>query len=180
MRGKVFIAVSGTLGVVLGAAILSQASSAHRENQQQQQQGEGQREPVTQPPPYNPYPPGILPPDLNSEIDSVRRELRFIYTQALADWRALPPPNPTAQPPPLQASGYDMVQTLGKLMNFDERISVLQNQAWASCHMPYAGISGPITSVNLTMIAYPGPFHFPAGIRTSQRCTCGLCFPFAR
>src|SRR2546422_6427934 len=110
----------------------------------------------TPPTPYNPYPPGILPADLQSEIDRVSREIRFIFQQALAEWHALPPPNLTGQPPTLQGSGYDMVQTLGKLMNFDENISVFKNQACASCHMPYAGFSGPIPSVNLTMIAYPG------------------------
>src|SRR2546421_2099754 len=92
----------------------------------------------TPPTPYNPYPPGILPADLQSEIDRVSREIRFIFQQALAEWRALPPPHLTGQPPTLQGSGYDMVQTLGKLMNFDENISVFKNQACASCHISYA------------------------------------------
>src|SRR4030081_2323525 len=126
---------------------------------------------------YNPYPRGILPRYLESEIERVRREVKFIFEQALAQWRALPPPNLTGQPPTLQGSGYDMVQTLGKLMNFDEKMSVFQNQACASCHMPYAGFSGPIPSVNLTMIAYPGSFHFRAGKRTAQRYTYSPWFP---
>src|SRR5438477_12943279 len=129
------------------------------------------------PPDYNPYPPGILPADLQSEIDRVRREVHGIFLQALAQWRALPPPNLTGQPPTLQGSGYDMVQTLGKLMNFDENISVLKDKACASCHMPYAGFSGPIPSVNLTMIAYPGSFHFRAGKRTAQRYSYAPWFP---
>jgi len=129
------------------------------------------------PTPYNPYPPGILPADLNSEIERVRREVNLIFQQALAEWRALPPPNLTGQPPTLQGSGYDMVQTLGKLMNYDENISVFKNQACASCHMPYAGFSGPIPSVNLTMVAFPGSFHFRAGKRTAQRYTYSPWFP---
>ena len=129
------------------------------------------------PPDYNPYPPGILPADLVSELERVRREVRLIFQQALAQWRALPPPNLTGQPPTLQGSGYDMVQTLGKLMNFDENISVFKNQACASCHMPYAGFSGPIPSVNLTMVAFPGSFHFRAGKRTAQRYTYAPWFP---
>src|SRR5882724_13067107 len=108
------------------------------------------------PPLYNPYPPGILPADLESEIARVLREIQGIFQQALAQFRALPPPNLTGQPPTLQGSGYQMVQTLGKLMNFDETISPFKNQACASCHMPYAGFSGPIPSVNLTMVAFPG------------------------
>jgi len=145
----------------------------------QAKQSDGKNDQGTnQPPPtYNPYPPGILPRDLVSEIERVRREVRFIFDQALAQWRALPPPNLTGQPPTLQGSGYDMVQTLGKLMNFDENMSTLKNQACASCHMPYAGFSGPIPSVNLTMVAFPGSFHFRAGKRTAQRYTYAPWFP---
>jgi len=159
MRRGAVVAVSRTFAVVvLGALTLSQIVWAQREIPQ----GAGDRQTGGQPT-YFPYPPGVLPPDLAPEIRRVRREVRFIFNQALAEWRALPPPNLTGQPPTLQGSGYDMVQTLGKLMNFDERISVFQNQACASCHMPYAAFSGPIPSVNLTMIAYPGSFHFRAG-----------------
>jgi len=137
----------------------------------------GQAKKETPPPDYNPYPPGILPPDLVPEIERVRREVHLIFLQSLAEWRALPPPNLTGQPPTLQGSGYDMVQTLGKLMNYDENISVFKNQACASCHMPYAGFSGPIPSVNLTMVAFPGSFHFRAGKRTAQRYTYAPWFP---
>jgi len=43
--------------------------------------------------------------------------------------------------------------------------------------MPYAGFSGPIPSVNLTMIAYPGTAHFRAGKRTPQRHPYAPFFP---
>jgi cytochrome c peroxidase len=69
------------------------------------------------------------------------------------------------------------VEILGKLMNFDKNISPNENVACASCHMPYVGFSGPIPSVNLTMIAYPGSFHFRAGKRTAQRYTYSSYFP---
>jgi cytochrome c peroxidase len=128
-------------------------------------------------PPYNPYPPGILPADIDSEIARVRREVAFIFNQALAEWHALPPPNLTGQPPTLQGSGYQTVVTLGKLLNFDENMSPLKNRACAFCHMPYAGFSGPIPSVNLTMVAYPGSFEYRAGKRTAQRYTYSPRFP---
>jgi cytochrome c peroxidase len=170
MRGRVFITVAGTWALVLGALIFSQAVSAQRDIS-------GERKLPPGPTIYNPYPPGILPPDLDAEIARVRREVHGIFTQALAQWRALPPPNLTGQPPTLQGSGYRMVQTLGKLMNFDENMSTLKNQACASCHMPYAGFSGPIPSVNNTMVAYPGSFHFRAGKRTAQRYTYSTRYP---
>ncbi|HKN37035.1 MAG TPA: cytochrome c peroxidase, partial [Terriglobales bacterium] len=47
----------------------------------------------------------------------------------------------------------------------------------SSCHMPYAAFSGPIPSVNLTMIAYPGTAHFRAGKRSAQRYTYSPFFP---
>jgi cytochrome c peroxidase len=58
------------------------------------------------PPVYNPYPPGILPADLESEIARVRREVQGIFDQALKEWRALPPPTLKGNPPTLQGSGY--------------------------------------------------------------------------
>jgi cytochrome c peroxidase len=38
-------------------------------------------------------------------------------------------------------------------------------------------MSGPIPSVNLTMVAYPGSFHFRANKRTAQRYTYSPDFP---
>src|SRR6267143_3446067 len=133
--------------------------------------------PPPPPTPYNPYPPGILPADLQSELNRVSREVNLLFQQALAESRALPPPTLTGQPPTLQGSGVQMVKTLGKLMNYDVNMSVLKNQACASCHLPYAGFSGPIPSVNLTMIAYPGSFRFRAGKRTAQRYTYSPWYP---
>jgi len=43
--------------------------------------------------------------------------------------------------------------------------------------MPYVAFSGPIPSVNLTMIAYPGTAHFRAGKRTAQRYPYAPFFP---
>jgi hypothetical protein len=71
---------------------------------------------------YNPYPPGILPSDLPSEIERVRREVRGIFNEALAEWQALPAPVPTGNPPIFQGTGYQSVEILGKLMMFDEKI----------------------------------------------------------
>jgi len=128
-------------------------------------------------PVYNPYPPGILPSDLNSELARVLAEVDFIENRAIARWQALTPPTLTGQPPILQNTGTEAVETLGELMNYDRNISPNRNQACASCHMPYAAFSGPIPSVNLTMIAYPGTAHFRAGKRTAQRYPYAPFFP---
>jgi cytochrome c peroxidase len=62
-------------------------------------------------------------------------------------------------------------------MNYDKNIAPEKNSACASCHMPYAAFSGPIPSVNLTMIAYPGTAHFRAGKRSAQRYPYAPFFP---
>jgi cytochrome c peroxidase len=137
--------------------------------------GVAQKPPLFEP--YNPYPPGILPPKLLSEIRRVQREVRGIYGQYLQQAQTLPPPIVTGNPPTLQGSGEEAQRILGGLLNYDLKMSPFKNIACASCHMPYAGFSGPIPSVNLTMIAYPGSYHYRAGKRTAQRYTYSPYFP---
>jgi cytochrome c peroxidase len=131
---------------------------------------------------YNPYPAGIVPADVldQSELERVRGEVRVIFGRALAQMAALPPPNVQGNPPTLQGSGFAAVETLGKLLNYDERMSPFQNEACAVCHLPYVAFSGPIPDVNATMIAYPGTLRFRAGKRSAQRYTYSPYFPVLR
>src|SRR5260370_27082583 len=131
---------------------------------------------------YDPYPSGILPPDLDSETARVLREIDVIEGRAIERWRALPlptrlPVRPGPNPPVLKDTGTESIETLGELMLFDKNMSPGRNEACTACHMPYAGWSGPIPSVNLTMIAYPGTVHYRAGKRTAQRHTYAPFFP---
>jgi cytochrome c peroxidase len=126
---------------------------------------------------YDPYPPGILPSDIDSELARVLAEVDVIEGRAITKWHSLKPPIKTGQPPILSKFGTEAVETLGELMNYDKNISPEKNSACASCHMPYVAFSGPIPSVNLTMIAYPGTVHFRAGKRTAQRYTYAPFFP---
>jgi cytochrome c peroxidase len=137
-------------------------------------QSERSKEPI---PAYDPYPPGILPSNLSSETDRVLREVDIIEGRALARWHSLKVPVSTGQPPVFQDSGTESIEALGELMLFDKNISPHNNEACASCHMPYAGFSGPIQSVNLTMIAYPGTVRVRAGKRTAQRHPYAPFFP---
>jgi cytochrome c peroxidase len=163
------VCAAGLIAIIVG----SHAVSAQDEHGKKKEK---------QPPAYNPYPPGILPSDLVSEIARVRREVNFIETEALAEAGALPPltysnTQGVGNPPILQGTGYQAVEVLGKLLNFDENMSPFRDEACSFCHLPYAGFSGPIPSVNLTMVAYPGSFHFRAGKRTAQRYTYSPDFP---
>src|SRR5712675_2541178 len=164
MRRITLILVSVVCLIVLGAVMITRGVSA-------------QNAAALSAPVYNPYPPGILPANLNSEIARVLAEVDFIEARAIARWQALTPPTLTGQPPILQNTGTEAVEALGELMNYDRNISPNRNQACASCHMPYVAFSGPIPSVNLTMIAYPGTVHFRAGKRTAQRHTYAPFFP---
>jgi cytochrome c peroxidase len=164
----------GTVSALPGAA----QQKAHKEKPQIEKKKPPQPTPTPTPTPiYNPYPPGILPADIDSELARVLREVDVVEARALARWQALPPPNLTGQPPTFQGSGTEMVETLGELMNYDKTISPFQNTACASCHMPYVAFSGPIPSVNLTMVAYPGTVRFRAGKRTAQRYPYAPFFP---
>jgi cytochrome c peroxidase len=176
MKRRKLIALSAVFVTAVAALLISSQAVLVSAQNGGARAHKGDRE---EPPPpfYNPYPPGILPADLPQEIERVRREVRFIENEALGEMRALPPLTPTGQPPTLQGTGYQAVQILGKLLNFDENMSPFQNRACAFCHMPYAGFSGPIPSVNLTMIAYPGSFQFRAGKRTAQRYTYSPRYP---
>jgi cytochrome c peroxidase len=57
------------------------------------------------------------------------------------------------------------IHTLGKLMLFDKHLSVNQNEACSFCHTPETGFTGPIQSLNLSTVSYPGSVR----TRFSQR-----------
>jgi cytochrome c peroxidase len=100
--------------------------------------------PVPTPSPmiYNPYPSGILPADLDSEIARVLREIDVIEGRAIVRWHALPlptrlPVRPGPNPPILKDTGTESIETLGELMLFDKNMSPFRNQGarLATCHM---------------------------------------------
>jgi cytochrome c peroxidase len=179
-KGKRSIALLAVLVGAIAVLLLSigflsvGAGAQQRGNEEARAPQEKQ---VQQPPAYNPYPPGILPSDLTQELQRVSGEIQFIENEAIGEWHALGPVAYTGQPPIIKGNGYQAMRILGKLMNYDENISPFKNVACADCHMPYVAFSGPIPSVNLTMIAYPGSFHFRAGKRTAQRYTYSPDFP---
>jgi hypothetical protein len=90
MRRYTSILAKAAFATVLG--ILSVPVAGVTEAQAQAQ--------VDQPfPPYNPYPPlpgsvppTVLPPDLQSELLRVRREVQTIFGRYFAEWQALTPP----------------------------------------------------------------------------------------
>ena len=178
MKEKIKTIASLILGLgVTTALLLSVRSMSAKADGKENRASGDQRGRQGPPPVYNPYPPGILPAGLDSEIARVLREVDVIESRAVAQWQALAPPVLTGQPPILKNTGTAAVETLGELMLFDKNMSVRRNQACGFCHMPYAGFSGPIPSVNLTVVSYPGSVHYRARVRLPQRHTYAPFFP---
>jgi len=93
MRRTTLMLVSIVCLMVLGAVLITRGISAQNVTESV----------------YNPYPPGILPPDLVPEIARVSREVNLIEAEALAQWHALPINSGTAM---------RQVQLLGKIETF--------------------------------------------------------------
>ena len=84
MRRGVLIALT----IACTAGMIAISIGSHTVSAQDDNQDDNRGE---EPPPvYNPYPPGILPADLEPEIARVLREIDVIEQRAIARWLALP------------------------------------------------------------------------------------------
>lgn len=52
--------------------------------------------------------------------------------------------------------GAQRIILLGKVLFFDQNLSVRRNESCAFCHMPETGFGGPVSALNQTTVAYPG------------------------
>ena len=111
---------------------------------------------------------GSIPPGLGQEIQRVQTEVDRIEQQAMAEWHALP-----------YASSTRMQQAriLGKLLLFDKNLSVSHNEACSFCHMPDTDFTGPIASLNMTTVSYPGSVRSRFGHRKPQSYTYAPFYP---
>src|ERR1700729_4343111 len=87
---------------------------------------------------------GEMPPGFDHDVASVVAEIDRIEADALRRM------NQTT----LDRQGQ--IHTLGKLLLFDKHLSVYQNEACSFCHTPETGFTGPIQSLNLSTVSYPG------------------------
>src|SRR6266849_11123225 len=103
MRERRQIALLIFCAAVAAALVFSTrpiSAQNHQHGNRHGEHGEGDREEPPFPI-YNPYPPGILPANLNSEIARVLAEVDFIESRAITRWHNLTPPTLTGQPPTL-------------------------------------------------------------------------------
>jgi cytochrome c peroxidase len=85
-----------------------------------------------------------MPPDFDKEVARVVAGLDRIEADALR------------QMDQTTLDRQGQVRTLGKLLLFDKHLSVNQNEACSFCHTPETGFTGPIQSLNLSTVSYPG------------------------
>ncbi|MGA2850333.1 MAG: cytochrome c peroxidase [Terracidiphilus sp.] len=109
--------------------------------------------PGPHPPSIHPTQQGHMPIDFEQEVARVSAEMDRIEEDTLRRM------NETM----LDREGQ--IRTLGKLLLFDKHLSVNQNEACSFCHTPETGFTGPIQSLNLSSVSYPGSVR----TRFSQR-----------
>jgi cytochrome c peroxidase len=87
---------------------------------------------------------GQMPPSFDQDVARVVAEIDRIEADTLS------------QMSHTRLDRQGQVRTLGKLLLFDKRLSVNQNEACSFCHTPETGFTGPIQSLNETTVSYPG------------------------
>jgi len=87
---------------------------------------------------------GQMPPSFDQEVARVVANIDRIEADTLS------------QMDRTRLDRQGQVRTLGKLLLFDKRLSVNQNEACSFCHTPETGFTGPIQSLNETTVSYPG------------------------
>jgi len=108
---------------------------------------------TTQDAAFSPAQRGQMPPDFDREVTRVTEEVDRIEQRTLQ------------QMDKTTLDRQGQVRTLGKLLLFDKHLSVHENEACSFCHMPETGFTGPIQSLNLSTVSYPGSIR----TRFSQR-----------
>src|ERR1700730_15741576 len=88
--------------------------------------------------------PGQMPPGFDQDVAKVVAEIDRIEADTLR------------QMDQTTLDRQGQIHTLGKLMLFDKHLSVNQNEACSFCHTPETGFTGPIQSLNMSTVSYPG------------------------
>jgi cytochrome c peroxidase len=85
-----------------------------------------------------------IPAAAQKEIEDVEREIDRIESEALNKSRSG------------TLDRFQQITLLGKLIFYDQQLSVERNESCSFCHMPETGFTGPVSALNQTTVAYPG------------------------
>lgn len=100
-----------------------------------------------------------IPPEAQTEIRFVELEIDRIEAETLS----------RAQSATLDR--FQQITLLGKLIFYDQQLSVKKNESCSFCHMPETGFSGPVSALNQTTAAYPGSIRTRFSARRPQSHT---------
>ena len=100
-----------------------------------------------------PIDPDWIPAAAREEINSVVREIDRIEAEALNRARSL-----------ATADRFEQITLLGKIIFYDQELSVMRNESCAFCHMPEAGFSGR----SALSTRPPWPTQVPFGIASAH------------
>ncbi|MGA8029916.1 MAG: cytochrome c peroxidase, partial [Bryobacteraceae bacterium] len=102
------------------------------------------------------YPPGLIPPDVCTDMNRVLKRIDHTEEETLERAQNL-----TINP----GTRLDQIRILGKLLLYDKNYSALRNSACTSCHSKDTGFTGPIARLNATTVSYPGSVRYRFGSR---------------
>jgi cytochrome c peroxidase len=85
-----------------------------------------------------------LPAAARKEIKAVELEIDRIEAESLNQARSK------------TLDRFQQITLLGKVIFYDQQLSVKRNQSCSFCHMPETGFTGPVSTLNQTTVAYPG------------------------
>lgn len=109
--------------------------------------------------------PSSISPAAQLEILEVQREIDATESFALTQMRTS------------KLDAYQRIVLLGKLIYFDKNLSVGRNETCSFCHMPSTGFTGPVSTLNLTTVAYPGSVRTRFGNRKPMSHTYATYAP---
>jgi len=81
---------------------------------------------------------------VRKEIKSVEEEIDRIETESLEKARAV------------NLDRSQQITLLGKVIFYDQKLSVRRNESCSFCHMPETGFGGSVSGLNQTTVSYPG------------------------
>jgi cytochrome c peroxidase len=100
-----------------------------------------------------------IPAAARKEINSVELEIDRIEGESLRRARST------------TLDRFQQFTLLGKIIFYDQELSVKRNESCSFCHMPETGFTGPVSALNQTTVAYPGSVRTRFGGRNPQSHT---------
>jgi cytochrome c peroxidase len=93
----------------------------------------------------------------DSDFRHIRHEVDSTFAAAVAEAKSRTP-----------SDRYGQITLLGKILLHDKNLSVNKDVACITCHSDETGYTGPVETINRTIVAYPGSAGNMVGARKPQ------------